>query len=243
VLVYGDDLEITGSDTQFVGHVVTTLGTQFSLKDMGLLHYFLGVAVIPTHAGLFLSQHQYIRDILETQNMAGAKDISTPLSTTQSLHLLDGTTSVDNIEYRRIIGSLQYLSLTHPDICFAVNKLSQFMHKPTVTHWAATKRLLRYLKQTIFHGIHIRKAAAPCLTTYSDADWAGNIFDRTSTSAYITFLGCIHISWSSKIQRVVPRSSTEAEYRALANGASETLWLLALLHELGFPLQAIAAIA
>jgi hypothetical protein len=203
---------------------------------MGSLHYFLGVEVIPTHAGLFLSQHQYIRDILETQNMAGAKDISTPLSTTQSLHLLDGTTSVDSTEYRRIIGSLQYLSLTRPDICFAVNKLSQFMHKPTVTHWAATKRLLRYLKRTIFHGIHILKAAAPCLTTYSDADWAGNIDDRTSTSAYITFLGCNPISWSSKKQRAVARSSTEAEYRALANGASETLWLLALFHELGFPL-------
>jgi len=105
VLVYVDDLVITGSDTQFVGHVVTALGTWFSLKDMGLLHYFLGVEVIPTHAGLFLSQHQYIRDILETQNMVGAKDISTPMSTTQSLHLLDGTTSVDSTEYRRIIAA------------------------------------------------------------------------------------------------------------------------------------------
>jgi hypothetical protein len=143
---------------------------------MVLLHYFLGVEVIPTTIGLFLPQHKYVHDILENQNMAGAKDISTPLSTTQSLHLLDGTTSVDNTEYRRIIGSLQnqnmagakdistplsttqslhlldgttsvdnteyrhiigslqYLSLTRLDICFAVNKLSQFMHKPTVTH-------------------------------------------------------------------------------------------------------------
>jgi len=196
MLVYVDDLVITGSDNQFIGHVVNTLGARFSLKDMGLLHYFLGVEVIPTTAGLFLSQHKYVRDILETQNMVSAKEISTPLSTTQSLHLLDGITSTDNTEYRRIIGNLQYLSLTRPNICFAINKLSQFMHKPTVTHWVATKRLLCYLKQTIFHGIHIRKAAAPCLTTYSDVDWAGNINDRTSTSAYITFLGCNPISWS-----------------------------------------------
>lgn len=170
VFVYVDDLVITSSDNQFVGHVVNTLDARFSLKDMRSLHYFLEVEVIPTTAGLFLYQHKYVRDILESKNMAGAKDVSTPLSTTQSLHLLDGTTSMDNTEYMHIIGSLQYLSLTCLDICFAVNKLSQFMHKPTVTHWVATKRLLRYLKRTIFHGIHIKKVVTPCLTTYSDTD-------------------------------------------------------------------------
>ncbi|RVW28582.1 Retrovirus-related Pol polyprotein from transposon RE2 [Vitis vinifera] len=155
-----------GNDKKFVAHVVTKLG-------------------------VFLSQHKYVRDILENTHMAGAKDVSTPLSTTQSLHLVDGTNAVNSTEYRRVIGSLQYLSLTRPDISFAVNKLSQFMHKPTVTHWTATKRLLRYLKKTIFHGLHLKSAAAPCLTTYTDADWAGNIDDRTSTSAYITFLAAI----------------------------------------------------
>jgi hypothetical protein len=78
VLVYVDDLVITGNDNQFVGHIVNTFSARFSLKDIGLLHYFLGVEVIPTTAGLFLSQHKYFRDILENQNMAGAKDISTP---------------------------------------------------------------------------------------------------------------------------------------------------------------------
>ena len=236
-LVYVDDLVITSNDKKFVAHVVTKLGDQFSLKDMGSLHYFLGVEVIPTNAGVFLSQHKYVRDILENTHMAGAKDVSTPLSTTQSLHLVDGTNAVNSTEYRRVIGNLQYLSLTRPDISFAVNKLSQFMHKPIVTHWTATKRLLRYLKKTIFHGLHLKSAAAPCLITYTDADWAENIDDRTSTSAYITFLGYNPISWSSKKQRAVARSTTKAEYRALANGASETMWLLALLQELGFSLK------
>ena len=95
--------------------------------------------VVPTQAGLFLSQHKYIWELLSTTNMSGAKDVSTLLSATQSLKLLDGTTNVDNTKFRRIIGSLQYISLTRPDISFSVNKLSQFMHKPTTTHFTAKK--------------------------------------------------------------------------------------------------------
>ena len=113
--------------------------------------------VISTKSGLFLSQHKYIRDLSSKTNMIGAKDVLTPLSTTTSLKLVDGTSSTNNTEFRSVIGALQYLSLTRPDISFFVNKLSQFMHKPTVTHWTAAKRLLRYLKHTIFHGLHIKK--------------------------------------------------------------------------------------
>jgi histone deacetylase 1/2 len=93
-----------------------------------------------------------------------------------------------------VIGAMQYLSLTRPDISFAVNKLSQFMHKPTAAHWTAAKRLLRYLKHTIFHGIHIRRNITSKLITYYDVDWAGNCDDRKSTSAYICFLGSNLIS-------------------------------------------------
>jgi histone deacetylase 1/2 len=163
--------------------------------------------------------------------MHGAKEVITPLSTTIVLKLLDSTSSIDSTEYKSIIGALQYLSLTRPDISFAVNKLSQFMHKPTTIHLTAAKRLLRYLKHTIFYGIHIRRDMNPKFITYSDANWAGNCDDRKSTSAYICFLGSNPISWSSKKQRAVAWSSTEAEYRALA---SETLWLLTLFTELGY---------
>ena len=113
---------------------------------------------------------------------------------------------------------------------------------PTITHWTATKRLLWYLKKTIFQDIHIKKAAAHCLTTYSDIDWVGSIDDKTSTLDDITFLGCNPISWGLEKQRVVARSTTEAEYRTLANDTSETMWLLALLHELGFSLKVLPSL-
>ena len=97
------------------------------------------------------------------------------------------------------------------------------MYRPTTTHWTATKRLFRYLKHTIFHGLQLRKTGSTALRTYSNADWAGNIDDRTSTSAYISFLGSNPISWSSKKQQAVAQSLTEAEYRALATTTSETV--------------------
>ena len=180
LLVYVDDLVLTGNNLCFVLEIVAQLGNQFSLKDMGQLNFFLGMEVISTKFGLFLSQHKYIRDLLSKTNMIGAKDVSTPLS--------------NSTEFRSVIGALQYLSFTQPDISFSVNKLSQFMHKPTVTHWTAAKRLLRYLKHllrylkhTIFHGLHIRKKSTFELITYFDTDWAGNYDDRTSTSAYISW--------------------------------------------------------
>ena len=152
-LVYVDDLVITGNNSILVATIIKQLGDMFSLKDMGSLHFFLGIEVLLTRAGLFISQHKYVHGLLAHTSMSSEKDVSTPLSTTQSLQLVDGTTAVDSSEFHRIIGRLQYISLTCPDISFAINKFSQIMHKPTTNHWTTTKRLLRYLKQTIFYGI------------------------------------------------------------------------------------------
>jgi hypothetical protein len=236
-LVYVDDLLLTGNDASFLHHFIQSLSNRFSLKHMGTPHYFLGIELIPSKTGLFLSQHKFIRDILEKFDMDAAKPTHTPLSTTATLMLNDGTTAADSTMYRQIIGALQYLNLTRPDLSFAINKLSQFMHKPTSLHFQHLKRLLRYLKATINFGILLRKTHALTLQAYTDADWGGNTDDRTSTSAYLIYLGGNPISWLSRKQRTVARSSTEAEYRAVATATAEIMWITNLLSELHIPLS------
>jgi histone deacetylase 1/2 len=170
VLVYVDDLILTGNNNTFLQHVVTSLGETFSLKELSDLYYFLGVEVIPVQQGLYLSQNRYIHDLLTRLNMAGAKAVHTPMSVSTKLIFDDGLASYDANEYRCTIGSLQYLSLTHPDLGFTVNRLAQFMHKPTVTYWQHVKRLFHYVKQTIHFGLLMRRQSNPVLRGFSDAD-------------------------------------------------------------------------
>ncbi|KAL0307928.1 UNVERIFIED_CONTAM: Retrovirus-related Pol polyprotein from transposon RE2 [Sesamum calycinum] len=162
--------------------------------------------------------------------------VSTPIATTEVLKLSDGSPPADPKFYRQALGSLQYLSLTRPDVSFAINKLSQFMHCPSTLHWCAVKRLLRYLVGTLDYGLLLRKNSPRTLHAFADADWAGDPNDRTSTSAYVVFLGANPISWSSKKQKTVARSSTEAEYRAIASTAAEVNWIMNLLQELKVPI-------
>lgn len=165
--------------------------------------------------------------------MTGAKSVSTPMETNIPLTLGAGTLLESPTEFRTIVGSLQYLALTRPDIAFTVNKLSQFMHRPTTVHWQALKRLLRYLNGTLDVGLNIYRDSPLRLHAFSDADWAGDRDDFVSTGAYIVDLGRNPISWSSKKQSSVARSSTEAEYRSVAQTASSLSWLGNVLHELG----------
>uniref|UniRef100_A0A2N9GFY6 Reverse transcriptase Ty1/copia-type domain-containing protein n=1 Tax=Fagus sylvatica TaxID=28930 RepID=A0A2N9GFY6_FAGSY len=150
-----------------------------------------------------------------------------------SLNQFQGTPLSDPSSYRSTIGSLQYLSLTCPNIAFAVNKVCQFMTNPTDLHWSAMKRILRYLKHTSHHSLFLHKDSNFTIQAFSDADWAGSLDDRRSTCGYCLFLGRNLISWSSRKQRTVSRSSTESEYRAIAHASAELVWLCSLLNELG----------
>uniref|UniRef100_A0A2N9G9A2 Integrase catalytic domain-containing protein n=1 Tax=Fagus sylvatica TaxID=28930 RepID=A0A2N9G9A2_FAGSY len=235
ILVYVDDLIITGDNTKMIDSFVDGLAHRFSIKDLGQLSYFLGVEVVPNQQGILLSQRRYILDILARTHMTDAKPVLTPIPTSPPL-LKSGTALPDPTEYRTIVGSLQYLLITRPDLAFAVNKLSQYMHTPTTDHWSFVKRLLRYLCGTINEGLQIHRKSPLNLHAYSDADWAGDKDDFSSTSAYVIYLGRNPVSWSSKKQKTIARSSTEAEYRSVANAAAELNWLCYLLTDLGVQL-------
>ncbi|XP_031247247.1 secreted RxLR effector protein 161-like [Pistacia vera] len=144
--------------------------------------------------------------------------------------------------YRSTIGALQYLILSRPNIAFSVNKLSQFLKAPTQQHWQARKRLLRYLKGTPNFGLHFTKSNRLNLECYTDVDWAGSLENRISTNGCCVFLGSNLIQWTFRKQKVVALSSTEAEYRALAQGAIELAWFCSLFSEIGVTLSEIPVI-
>jgi histone deacetylase 1/2 len=171
--------------------------------------------------------------------MHGCKSVPTPLSSTEQLSLYDGTPlgSEDSTQYRSIVGALQYLTLTRPNLCFSVNKVCQFLHAPTTEHWTTVKRILRYVQGTLKIGITFTRSSSMLLNAFSDADWAGSLDDRRSTGGFAIFIGPNLVSWNAKKQASVSRSSTEAEYKALANATIELIWVEALLQELGVKLQ------
>jgi len=184
-----------------------------------------------------LTQEQYASDILKRVNMQLCKPVKTPLNTTEKLSVTSGTRLgvEDSTRYRSIVGALQYLTLTRPDLSFSINKVCQFLHSPTTVHWEAVKRILRYVQGTIDLGLKIRKSNSMLVSAFSDADWAGCPDDRRSTGGFAVFLGCNLVSWCARKQPTVSRSSTEAEYKSLANATAEIMWVQKLLDELGIP--------
>ncbi|KAL5713478.1 hypothetical protein ACHQM5_015548 [Ranunculus cassubicifolius] len=232
LLIYVDDILITGNDASYVAKFIQQLGQLFSMKDLGTLNFFLGIEATYQDGGLHLTQTRYTTDLLHRTSFLHAKPVYSPAQTGKKLSIHDGDYLQDGSEYRSVVGALQYLTITRPDISYAVNQVCQFMHRSTTTHWAAAKRILRYLKHTHDHGLFYRPGSLK-VEAYSDADYAGNPDDRHSTGGYCIYLGSNPISWSAKKHRTISRSSTEAEYRQLPYTAAEISWLRSLFKDLG----------
>lgn len=235
LIVYVDDIIITGNSIDEIQKLKGFLGKQFEIKDLGNLRYFLGMEVARSKKGICVNQCKYVIDLLKETGMTDCKPAETPMDSTTKLGLLEGSPPVDKGRYQRLVGKLIYLSHTRPDISFAVSMVSQFMHNPNEEHMGAVQRILRYLKMTPGQGIWFRKNECRDVSIYTDADWAGSILDRRSTSGYCSFVWGNLVTWRSKKQSVVSRSSAEAEFRALAHGISEGIWLQRMLEELKVP--------
>lgn len=206
---------------------------QFSIKVLEHVKFFLEIEVNRSkNSEIILCQRKYISKLLNKTKMKTAKPMPTPMISNQNLSK-NGREAIKNIkQYRSVIGALQYTTMTRPDIVFSVNKLSPCMQDPRSEHWKAVKRVLRYLKGTINYGISFKACNNLNITCYTDADWATDPDDKKSVTGYCIFIEEKLISWCSKKQSTISRSSTEAEYMSVASATTEIMWLQSILREL-----------
>ncbi|RVX18952.1 Retrovirus-related Pol polyprotein from transposon RE1 [Vitis vinifera] len=195
LLFYVDDIIVTENDKREKHELKQRLATEFEIKELGKLKYFLGIEVAYSHKG------------------------SSSLNKKARM-------------YQRLVGRLIYLAHTWPDIAYSVSVISQFMHDPREPHLQAAYRVLHYLKGNPGKGILFKKNNTLALEAYIDADYAGSLVDRRSTIGYCTFLGGNLVTWRSKKQNVVAKSSAESEFRAIAQGLCELFWLKIILDDL-----------
>nr|KAJ0196275.1 hypothetical protein LSAT_V11C700361250 [Lactuca sativa] len=236
LLVYVDDIILTGNSEIELQKVKSFMNSQFLIKDLGTLKYFLRIKVVKFDSGLCLNQRKYCLELLHEYGMLGCKPVNTPLETNFVINSdnHDGKNELleNKIEFQKLIGKLIYLTVTRPDISYAVQVLSQYMHSPRKSHLNIAFRLLRYLKNSPGKGVALTRSSVLELKGFVDADWAKCLATRRSVSGYMVYLNNCLISWKSRKQSIVSRSSTESEYRALGSITCEIIWILKILFEL-----------
>ena len=234
LLIYVDDILITGNDIASIDATKKFLHSNFRIKKLGNLKYFLGIEVSTSKSGIFISQRKYALEIIADAGLLGSAPIDTPME--RGLKLSDESDLLKNSsQYRRLVGRLIYLTISRPDITYVVHVLSRFMHQPRKLHMEAALRVIRYLKGAPGKGLFFSSNNDARLRAYCDSDWVSCPLTWRSTTGYCIFLGPSLISWRSKRQKTVSLSSAEAEYRAMTGACCELTWLRSLLTDLGFP--------
>ena len=232
IVAYVDDLLLTGSHLPTIQSVKQALDSAFTIKDLGELKYFLGIEVPRSSDGILLNQRKYVLNMLKDTNMEFCKFAAFPFPKALKLNPTDGQQLADHEVYRRMVGKLLYLNMTRPDISYVVQQLSQFLSDPRVPHMKAAMHVIRYLKGTIGYGLFYAHNVDFQLVAYSDADWGNCRTSCRSLTGYCVFLWPSLIYWKTKKQKVVSKSSAEAEYRSMSHTTSELVWLEGLLQDL-----------
>jgi len=242
LLVYVDDIMITGNYLSLIQQTKRVLQATFKMKDLGDLRYFLGIEFARSHKGIVMHQRKYSLEIISEAGLGAAKPASTPIDpyvqlTTKEYDEINGTGKEDKLledpaVYRRLIGKLLYLNVTRPDIAFATQTLSQFLHQPKQSHLNAAIKVVKYVKGQAGLGVLFSSKNNKQLKVYCDSDWGACLHTRRSVTGFMVKLGDSLISWKSKKQGTISRSSAEAEYRSMASAVAEVVWITKLFKEL-----------
>ncbi|CAL2244033.1 unnamed protein product [Prunus armeniaca] len=233
VSIYVDDIVYTGNDHEMLEDFKKDMKEKYEMTDLGLLHHFLGMGVIQTPTSIFIHQKKYATTLLNRFGLSECKPVSIPLVTSEKLSKDDGSGLASEEQYRRIVGSLLYLTATRPDIMFAASLLARFMHCPTSKHLGTAKRVLRYVKGTLDYGLEYVKGKWAVLIGYCDNDWSGSVDDSKSTSGYAFSFGSGVFAWASVKQNCVALSTAEAEYISASEATTQAIWLRFVLEDFG----------
>jgi hypothetical protein len=239
VQVYVDDIIFGATNMSLVDKFKDVMSSKFNMSMIGELNFFLGLQVVQKDDGIQIHQQKYLREIIKKFNLESSKPSPTPVSTStrQEADLLGPKT--DETKYRGMVGSLMYLTASRPDIVYAVSLCARFQSDPRESHVAIIKRIFRYLKGTDNLCLWYPKHCDFTLVGYTDADYAGYLVDRKSTSGMAQFLGPCLVSWGSRKQNSISLSTTEAEYIAAAACCTQLLWLKQQLTDFGVTFNAL----